>query len=187
MWIETYHRFASRAAFLAACDAAGWERDPMLASRPVPPPEIALDELGPLVAAATMDADGNPVAGDVLDARHHVNAAWHGGVVSAAFEASRIEPATPHRTFGIVAPPSLPPAVPRVIPAWKALAWLESAGKLSAAEAVALAAGPAAKWAWQRSYEWHRDSELMQALATGLHMTAEQIDAAFIAADAIEG
>lgn len=60
------------------------------------------------------------------------------------------------------------------------------AGK-SAAEAVALAAGPAAKWAWQRSYEWRRDSELMQALAAGLQMTPDEIDAAFIAADAIEG
>ena len=26
MWTETYHRFVDEAAFLAACDAAGWAR-----------------------------------------------------------------------------------------------------------------------------------------------------------------
>ena len=28
MWTETFHRFADEAAFLAACDAAGWARGP---------------------------------------------------------------------------------------------------------------------------------------------------------------
>jgi len=69
--------------------------------------------------------------------------------------------------------------------AQKTLEW--AVGKLAAADAAAQAAGGVPLLAWQHAAEWHRDSQLMAALAVGLGLTAEQIDAAFIAADAIEG
>ncbi len=188
MWIETYHRFASRAAFLAACDDAGWERDPLDAKRPLPPPTVGIHELGPLVARPTMDDDGNPIPGDVIDPRFHVNAAWANGVCHEAFAASRVEVATPARTFGFTPPPPPPPpVVPAVIPSWKAKDWLRQQGKLAAAEAVAVAAGGTALMAWQHASEWHRDGALVGALAGALMFTEEDIDAAFVAADAIKG
>ena len=44
MWTRTCHRFTNEAAFLAACDAAGWPRDH--ANRPAPPAAL----LSPLMA-----------------------------------------------------------------------------------------------------------------------------------------
>lgn len=80
MWTPTYHRFTDEAAFLAACDAAGWPRDHT--NRPAPPPGVALDLIG---------AMGSP--------GYHVNAAWHAMDVPAAFTASQITPATPSRVW----------------------------------------------------------------------------------------
>ncbi len=188
MWIPTYHRFVSRAAFLAACDAAGWPRDPQAATRPAPPVGVVLDEIGPLVVRATVGEGGAPVPGEVLDGRYHVNAAWQGVAMPPDFADAEITPATPQRTMGLPAPPPPPPpAVPAVIPGWKGKAWLHGAGKLAAAETAAQAAGGIPLLAWQHAAEWHRDSQLMAALAQGLSLTAAQIDAAFIAADAIAG
>lgn len=78
MWIPTYHAFPSRAAFLAACDAAGWARGPD--GKPTPPAGATLQEIGPIVAPPRLDADGTPVPGDALDPRYHVNAARHRAV-----------------------------------------------------------------------------------------------------------
>ena len=58
---------------------------------------------------------------------------------------------------------------------------------LDDAEAAAQLAGGVPLLAWQGAAEWHRDSDLMAALATGLDLDAAAIDAAFIAADAIRG
>jgi hypothetical protein len=80
MWTRTYHQFTTEAAFLAACDAAGWPRDPQ--GRPMPPRGVALDCIGPLV-----------------DPRYHVNAAWHARDPDPAFAASTIAPATPSRVW----------------------------------------------------------------------------------------
>lgn len=80
MWIQTFHRFLNDAAFLAACDAAGWPRDHT--NRPEPPPGVVLDIIGPL-----------------SDPRLHVNVAWHARDVDAAWTASQIAPATPSRVF----------------------------------------------------------------------------------------
>jgi hypothetical protein len=80
MWTPTFHRFDSQAAFLAACDAAGWPRDHQ--DRPVVPLSAALDIIGPL--------DG--------DARLHVNALWQDGM-DGAWAASEITPASPSRVF----------------------------------------------------------------------------------------
>lgn len=80
MWTPTYHRFLNEAAFLAACDAAGWPRDHE--NRPAPPPHVQLDIIGPLA-----------------DPRWHVNAAWHSRGVDPAWVASQITPATPSRAW----------------------------------------------------------------------------------------
>lgn len=98
MWIPTYHRFETRAAFLTACQAAGW---PVEAGIPQPPQGITLEELGPLHAPATIAPGGAPVPGEVLDARHHVNLARHAQDLPAAFAASQVTPATPSRTYAL--------------------------------------------------------------------------------------
>jgi hypothetical protein len=69
--------------FLAACEAAGWPHGPD--NSPMPPEQTVLVEIGPLVAPPRIEADGTPIAGEVLDPRYHVNAAWHGLEVPEAF------------------------------------------------------------------------------------------------------
>ena len=48
MWIPTYHAFPSGAAFLAACDVAGWLRGPD--GKPMPAEGAVLQEIGPIIA-----------------------------------------------------------------------------------------------------------------------------------------
>lgn len=187
MWTPTYHRFASRAAFLAACDAAGWPRDPLNSEQPSPPAGAVLVELGPHIARPTVGDDGALAPGAVLDARYHVNAAWHGMEIPASFAAAAITPETP--SSGIDVPVRAPPAapVPPSVAAWKAKAWLHQQGRLEDAEAAAQAAGGVALLAWQGAAEWHRDSTLVITLAAALAIEDAALDAAFIAADAIRG
>jgi len=188
MWCETYHRFNDRAAFLAACDAAGWGRDPLSPTLPAPPPEVGFSEIGALVARPTLAPDGAPIPGAVIDAGFHVNMAWHGGTVQEGFVASRVHPATPSRTFGLAPPPSPPPpVVPSTVAAWQGKAWLLQQGQLPAAEAAAQAAGGVALLAFQHAAEWHRDSALISVLAAALGLDAAATDAAFIAASKITG
>jgi hypothetical protein len=186
MWIPTYHVFPSRAAFLVACDAAGWPRGPD--GKPMPPEGATLVEIGPIVAPPSIGPDGVPVPGDVLDARYHVNAAWHGTEPPEAFRAGAVTPKTPSRSFALPPPPPpVEPPVPAVIPAWKGLAWLEQAGLLDAATTAAGAGSPVARLAFRHAAEWHRDSPLIAALAAGLGLDSTAIDTAFRAADAIRG
>lgn len=96
MWIPTYHRFADRAAFLAACEAAGWHVE---AGAPVLPPGVTAEEIGVLYAPASVGPGGMPMAGAVIDARHHVNMAWHAQDMAVAFLASVVSPATPSRSY----------------------------------------------------------------------------------------
>lgn len=98
MWIPTYHRFANRAAFLAACADAGW---PVESGTPQPPHGVALEEIGMLFAPATVGLGGVPVAGELLDARHHVNLAWHAQDMAPAFADSVVFPATPSRSYAL--------------------------------------------------------------------------------------
>ena len=55
MWISTYHRFLNRAAFLAACQEAGWtclpEQDPEL------PHGVAMDIVGPIFGPPRVGLD----------------------------------------------------------------------------------------------------------------------------------
>lgn len=103
MWVPTYHRFASRAAFLAACDSAGW---PIDAGTPRLPAGVALDEVGMLYGPASIGPGGIPMAGALLDARHHVNAAWHAQDMPEAFAANQVTPTTPARAYALPAPAS---------------------------------------------------------------------------------
>ena len=80
MWTRSCHRFTNEAAFLAACDAAGWPRDHL--DRPDPPASVQLDIIGALA-----------------DPRYHVNASWYCQGVDAAWTASEIVPVTPSRTW----------------------------------------------------------------------------------------
>ena len=128
MWITTYHRFPSRAAFLAACTEAGWECPP--GHEPILPQGVALDIVGPLVTAASVGPGGVPIAGEVIDPRYHVNLAWHGREPDPAFQASLVVPATPSRGWDVAQPPASQSPVPQVIPAWKGKAALREAGLL---------------------------------------------------------
>ena len=121
MWIPTYHAFPSRAAFLAACEAAAWPCGPDV--KPMPPEGATLQEVGPIVASPSIGVDGVPVPGDVLDAHYHVDCAWHGVEPPEAFRVVAVAPKTPNHIFALP-PPHLrfEPPVPAVIPAWKGLA-----------------------------------------------------------------
>ena len=115
----------------------------------MPPDGVALQEIGPIVAPPGIDAHGVPVPDDVLDARYHVNAAWHGVQPPAPFAACAMAPGTPSRAFALPAPPpSAEPPVPAMIPAWKGKAALPEVGLLDAVEAAVQAAGGRVRDAW---------------------------------------
>jgi len=184
MWITTCHRFASRAEFLAACQAAGWTCPPGQESEP--PPGVAVDILGPIVEAAQIGEGGIPIPGEVIDPRYHVNLAWHGRELDAALSAFIVMPATPSRGWDVVAPPATQPPVPPVIPAWKGKAALREAGLLDAVEAAIAAAGGRVQDAWTGASEWSRDSALLQTLAVALGLDGRQFDQMFRDAAAIQ-
>lgn len=184
MWITTYHRFLNRAAFLAACQEAGWTcppgQDPELSHG------VAMDIVGPILGPPRVGPNGIPIAGEVLDPRYHVNLAWHAQEMHPAFAVSQIAPATPSRTFGL--PPIQPPApaVPAIIPAWKGKAALREAGLLDVVETAVAAAGGRVQDAWLGASEWERSSDFLVSLAASLGLNPCQIDDMFRCADAIQ-
>ncbi len=184
MWITTCHRFTNRAEFLAACLVAGWTCPP--GQDPAPPPGVTLDILGPIVSPAQIGEDGALIPGEVIDPRYHVNLAWHGRELTAAFQASLVLPATPSRGWDVTPPPAFQPPVPPVIPAWKGKAALRETGLLDAIEAAVLATGGRVQDAWAGASEWSRDSEFLFTLAEGLGLPSGQVDALFRSADAIQ-
>lgn len=183
MWITTYHRFTTRAAFLAACQIAGWTCPP--GQDPEPPQGVAVDIVGPIVAPAQVGEGGAPIAGDVIDPRYLVNLAWHGREPDPAFLASLISPATPSRGWDVARSLAPQPPVPTVIPAWKGKAALREAGLLNAVEAAVAAAGGRVHDAWIGASEWSRSSDFLLSLATSLGLTTQQVDEMFRAADTI--
>lgn len=185
MWIETYHRFADRQAFLNACDAAGWARGPD--HEPGAGEGFSMDVIGPAHQPPVW-VDGRATPGAV-DARWHVNLSRRAGLdLPSAIGAAEVFPATPLRVFALPPPPPpMPPAVPATVASWKGKAALREAGLLAAVEA---AVGPAAsrlRDAWAGAPEWHRDSPFIRDLAAGLGLTAATLDQMFIAADKIRG
>lgn len=178
--------FRSRAAFLAACDAAGWARGPD--NKPMPPDRAALQEIGPITAPPSIGADGIPMPGEVVDARYHVNAAWHGMEPPEVFQAAAVIPTAPNR--GLSLPPMPPPEEPpvqAVIPARKGKVALREAGLLATVEAAVHAAGGRIRDAWEGASEWERSSDFQLSLATGIGLANAQVDELFRAADAIQG
>jgi len=184
MWITTCHRFTNRSEFVAACEAAGWTCPP--SQDPEPPQGVAVDIVGPIVAPAQVGEGGVPIAGEVIDPRYHVNLAWHGRDLEAAFQASLVVPVTPSRGWDVPAVPASQPPVPQVIPAWKGKAALREAGLLKSVETAVAAAGGRVQDAWIGAPDWRRGSEFLLSLATGLGLTTQQVDDMFRAADSIE-
>ena len=186
MWIPTYHAFPSRAAFLAACDAAGWPRGPD--GKPMPPAGATIQEIGPIIGPPSIGPDGAPVPGEVLDPRYHVNAAWHGIEPPAVFRAAAMAPKTANRSFSLPPTPSpVEPPVPAVVPAWKGKASLRDAGLLDAVEGAVAQTGGRVRDPWDGASEWNRDSEFLSVLAEALGSRAGQIDQMFRDADSIRG
>jgi hypothetical protein len=184
MWITTCHRFTNRAAFLAACQMAGWTCPP--GQDPELPQGVAVEIVGPIVAPAQVGEGGVPIPGEVIDPRYHINLAWHGHDPDPAFQASLVVPATPSRGWDIApSPVSLPP-VPPIIPAWKGKAALREAGLLNAVEGAVATAGGRVQDAWAGAAEWQRGSEFLQALAAALGLDGPQVDQMFRDAAAIQ-
>jgi hypothetical protein len=103
-WTYTYHRFANRAAFDAAYDAAGFARTngpigfPPGTSRIAPPLTVTFDVCGALYDRGVCTPDGVTIIEPSLLSGFHVNAAW-AGAMPAAFNASQIFPTAPRRVF----------------------------------------------------------------------------------------
>jgi len=94
--MQTFHRFVTEAAFLAACDAAGWPRDHQ--NRPVPPPDIALDVIGPWQDRPAWD--GVTLTPGAIDGRWHVNAQWPPDtILPPAWSDAEVIPEQPFRMF----------------------------------------------------------------------------------------
>ena len=182
MWTRTFHRFATEAAFLAACDAAGWPRDHL--NWPIPPTGVDLDIIGALVDPPTV-VEGRIVPGEV-DARWHVNASWLGLEVPEAFVAAQVTPTAPTRGFADRPPDSpLEPPVPGVVAAWKAKEVLAQRGLLDDVETAVAAAGGLVQRAWVGAAEWSRDSRFIGELTKVLGLEAGDVDEMFRTADAI--
>jgi hypothetical protein len=86
--------------------------------------------------------------------------------------------------------PAMPPRIPREIPNWRAKAILASMGLTSQVDAV-IASLPEPQRtvvteAWAGDAKLARTGQTVLALGGALGMSAEQIDALFIAADAIQ-
>jgi hypothetical protein len=96
MWTETYHRFPSEAAFLAACDAAGWARGPD--GKASPPAGVVLDVVGPAVEPPMLA--GTVITPGAVDPRWHVSASWFSGTaMPAIFAVGEVIPERPVRMF----------------------------------------------------------------------------------------
>lgn len=96
MWTETFHRFADEAAFLAACDAAGWPSGPD--GKTSPPTGVVLDVVGPAVEPPVLT--GTLITPGAVDPRWHVSASWFSGTaIPASFVAAEVIPERPVRMF----------------------------------------------------------------------------------------
>lgn len=96
MWTETFHRFENEAAFLAACDVAGWARGPD--NRPAPPAGVVLDVVGPAVEPPMLAA--TVITPGAIDPRWYVSACWFSGTaIPASFAAVEVIPERPVRMF----------------------------------------------------------------------------------------
>ena len=88
-WSYTYHRFADRDAYLAACNEATFTTDDN--GNPLAPMGTALDVIGTIWTGGTPDPEtGFPVGQTPLPG-YHVNCAWLGDM-PASFQESLLDP-----------------------------------------------------------------------------------------------
>jgi hypothetical protein len=103
MWTETYHRFVDEAAFLAACETAGWARGPD--GRPTPPEGVVLDVVGPAVEPPSL-SELLVLLGKV-DLRWRVIVAWFSGTtLPEGFANAEVFPEQPVRMLAARAIPT---------------------------------------------------------------------------------
>jgi len=96
MWTDTYHRFIDEAAFLAACDSAGWTRGPD--SKPAPPEGVVLDVVGPAIEPPALT--GTLVTPGAVDLSWNVSASWFSGTaLPPSIAAAEVIPERPVRMF----------------------------------------------------------------------------------------
>lgn len=74
------------------------------------------------------------------------------------------------------------PAVPVSVSRFQAKAAMLQAGMLDQVEALIAGGDAVTQLAWAEAVEYRRDSPLINSLAAAMDMTAEQVDALFIAA-----
>lgn len=96
MWVQTFHRFAARPAFMAACDAAGWTRGPD--GKASPPAGVVLDVVGPAVGPPMLT--GTLITPGAVDPRWNVGACWFSGTeMPPSFSTNEVIPERPVRVF----------------------------------------------------------------------------------------
>lgn len=124
---------------------------------------------------------GLPVVG-VAVGRVSDKATWRVDFMESATDADRTAANAIVAAFDINAP-TVPPSVKM----WQAKAALAAVGKLDPADAVIAGANnQALSIAWKYATDVSRDSQGMNAVATALGMSSADVDALFIAADAIQ-
>jgi hypothetical protein len=167
--IYSAHQFTSPAALAAA--------------RAMDEP-AALDVIGTAYGPPVLDAEGEVAApGEALPGWFAI-AAWDGGV-PAAWEASRMAPAEAPRWWaGVARDAPAPPAppVPLSISPLQARRALLAAGLLDDVEAALAEAPRETQLAWEYAVEVRRDDPMLITVAAALGLSAEQVDALFLAA-----
>lgn len=78
------------------------------------------------------------------------------------------------------------PSVPASVKMWQAKAALAASGKLEAANAAVQGAGGAVALAWEYAPDVSRASAAVAAMASAIGLSSADVDALFIAADAIQ-
>lgn len=201
MTLFRYYRFADRAAFLAASDAAGFARD--AEGAPVAPEGSALDVVGTAFAPPPAPAvEGEDSPPPVALPGWHVNGAWR-HAEPASFGPARIawEPGVP--LWAGVAPwqdEAPPPLAPGVVPTRITMAQARAVLLLTpgsapgrtlfddvddALRAERDAGGVAGRVAWQFwefANELERRSAMVARLAAGLGLSGAAVDELFRAA-----
>ncbi len=79
-------------------------------------------------------------------------------------------------------PPEPVPYVPQSVTPWQLRRALNAAGLRQLVESAVAASNQDSRDAWDYALEFRRDNALLAAMATGLGVTAEQLDELFLAA-----
>jgi hypothetical protein len=96
-WTTSFHRWDNEAEYAAAITSLGWTDGP--------PHGVALDVIGtlyePVVIVVIPDGwtPADPLDPPVALAGYHINAAWMGVEMPAAFAAAQVAPRNPRRVW----------------------------------------------------------------------------------------